>query len=528
MSTNIAWGKKLKGPEKQEVLEVSQILGISPDWLMTCMAFETGETFSPSIKNAAGSSACVDTDTEILTKQGWASWDALSIGDAIFSFNKHTQKIEHDNILDIITKISDNNYSISCRSFDSVTTHDHDWYLRKKYYNRVDVTEDLTKLTTEEIINLKSSHLYSFLHPCKDYVGTSPKISKKRKYLLILIGMICGDGSINKERGRIELVQSSKATPKRVKTVTHILSTIFPEGVSVDARKGKELIRWRFNTKQSRYLLSFFDTVWNSLNSIQRFVKKLNPDLLSELSPQEAKSLMCGYLFTDGHFCKSNKTISFRNTEKVIIDDFMHLAVLCGKNPRMVSVTKRDGTQHIFPNGKSYYCKDIYTVYLRRFKYTSANVRQLKIEHKNKKQLMWCPTTNNGTWIARRRGTVYITGNCGLLQFIAPTAISLGTTLAALAKMSFIEQMDYVEKYLRPYKSKMKSIDDVYMAILWPKAVGKPDDYVLFDSTNTKQYKAFIQNKGLDINKDGKIIKAEVCKKIRKMLDKGLSPEFYG
>ena len=66
------------------------------------------------------------------------------------------------------------------------------------------------------------------------------------------------------------------------------------------------------------------------------------------------------------------------------------------------------------------------------------------------------------------------------------------------------------------------------MAILWPRAVGKPEDYVLFDETNAARHKAYIQNKGLDMNKDGKIVKKEVCAKIRKMLEKGLTEEFYG
>ena len=52
----IAWGKKLKADEKAKVIEIASDLKVSPDYLMACMAFETGETFSPACKNAAGSS----------------------------------------------------------------------------------------------------------------------------------------------------------------------------------------------------------------------------------------------------------------------------------------------------------------------------------------------------------------------------------------------------------------------------------------------------------------------------------------
>ena len=57
MSTPIAWGKKLSGPEKQEVLTICGRLMIDPYWLMACMAFETGETFSPSVESRSGSHA---------------------------------------------------------------------------------------------------------------------------------------------------------------------------------------------------------------------------------------------------------------------------------------------------------------------------------------------------------------------------------------------------------------------------------------------------------------------------------------
>jgi hypothetical protein len=59
------------------------------------------------------------------------------------------------------------------------------------------------------------------------------------------------------------------------------------------------------------------------------------------------------------------------------------------------------------------------------------------------------------------------------------------------------------------------SLEDLYMAILWPVAVGKSNDYVLFSSPS----KAYEQNKGLDKNKDGNITKAEAAAKARDQLN---------
>lgn len=57
---NLAWGKKVSPTFAARVIQMCHQFGWELDhasWLMSCMAFESGETFSPSIRNAAGSGA---------------------------------------------------------------------------------------------------------------------------------------------------------------------------------------------------------------------------------------------------------------------------------------------------------------------------------------------------------------------------------------------------------------------------------------------------------------------------------------
>ena len=116
----------------------------------------------------------------------------------------------------------------------------------------------------------------------------------------------------------------------------------------------------------------------------------------------------------------------------------------------------------------------------------------------------------------------------GLIQFMRTTAIALGTTVEALAKMTVIEQLDYVYDFFKPFTGKLNTLGDVYMAILWQIAVGKPDSYVLFNKNDTKHPKRYAQNKGLDGNKDGVVSKAETVAKVLAKLEKGLSPKYFG
>lgn len=106
----------------------------------------------------------------------------------------------------------------------------------------------------------------------------------------------------------------------------------------------------------------------------------------------------------------------------------------------------------------------------------------------------------------------------GLIQFLKSTAEGLGTSTEALSSMTRAEQMKYVEKYLKPYKGRIKNQGDLYMAVHWPRAVGKSDDYVMYRE-GSNNYKA---NKGLDVNKDGTVTRAETLQRLRSVTGRKL------
>jgi hypothetical protein len=115
-------------------------------------------------------------------------------------------------------------------------------------------------------------------------------------------------------------------------------------------------------------------------------------------------------------------------------------------------------------------------------------------------------------------------GATGLIQFMPNTAQSLGTTTTKLAKMEAVDQLDFIEAYLRPFTGKMGDLASAYMAVLWPKAVSEPLSVVLFAHPK----KAYRLNKGLDVDDDGKVTKAEASAKVERLLVEGMRPENIG
>lgn len=108
----------------------------------------------------------------------------------------------------------------------------------------------------------------------------------------------------------------------------------------------------------------------------------------------------------------------------------------------------------------------------------------------------------------------------GLIQFMRATAIGLGTTVEALANMSDVEQLDYVEKYFLPYAGRLHTLSDVYMAILWPKAIGVPDSAVIFPAGSQE----YLANRGLDVDHDGAVTKGEAAAFVARALAEGMGP----
>lgn len=107
-------------------------------------------------------------------------------------------------------------------------------------------------------------------------------------------------------------------------------------------------------------------------------------------------------------------------------------------------------------------------------------------------------------------------GATGLIQFLPSTAKGLGTTTDALAAMSAVQQMKYVEEYFRRQQQvygKLDTLEKAYLAVFYPAAIKQPMDY-------TFPAPVWSANKVFDLNKDGKITKQEVANTISSVTDK--------
>lgn len=143
--------------------------------------------------------------------------------------------------------------------------------------------------------------------------------------------------------------------------------------------------------------------------------------------------------------------------------------------------------------------------------------------------LMACIAWESGRTFSAAIKNMAGSGATGLIQFMPSTAKELseyrGVTITTtkLANMSPEDQLTWVFHYFMLQIKRhgpISTIDDCYMAILWPSAVGKAATYPLFD--RSKKPTTYRQNAGLDENKDGIVTKYEAAEHVREMLTEGL------
>ncbi len=96
----------------------------------------------------------------------------------------------------------------------------------------------------------------------------------------------------------------------------------------------------------------------------------------------------------------------------------------------------------------------------------------------------------------------------GLIQFMSAAAADLRVSLNTLKNMSQLDQLLYVFRYfeMRMRAYKIKTLEDFYLAVFYPGAIGKSADTVIFESGT----KGYLQNRGFDADKDGKLTVGEI------------------
>ncbi len=314
---------------------------------------------------------CVSEDTECLTDNGWKFYHEIDINkDQIATFNIYDGNIEYL----VPKRIKSYDYNgdlirLKNRLQDHLVTPNHK-IVRKKFNSNEYVMEE-----AEALLKFKNGILIP-------NSGETGSIKEVEDHLVELIAWLVSEGNFSADskksnRERIAIYQSEK----NIENCDKIRGCLTRNDLEWDEFKrihgfAKEhaSIRFRINTEGSK-------RIRKTLSS-----KKV-PNWLKTLSKRQIKLFLETYIQGDGSVEKGR--IRIYSKDKEIKDSIQELCALVGWGT----------TNRIREN-------EVYTINIIRNQHTQ--VKLFKTQYKGK---VWCPTTKNGTFVARRNGKVFITGN---------------------------------------------------------------------------------------------------------------------
>jgi hypothetical protein len=127
--------------------------------------------------------------------------------------------------------------------------------------------------------------------------------------------------------------------------------------------------------------------------------KQITPAFLTLLTLSQAQLLYDTVMAADGHVqTRGGYSERWAQKDSGRVDGFQMLTAMLGRRTR-VATGSRCSTVAVYKNAL-------------------AQSKQFRTEMVRHDGLVWCPTTSTGTWMARRNGTTYWTGNCSQLYAV--------------------------------------------------------------------------------------------------------------
>ena len=340
---------------------------------------------------------CVDMETEILTRRGWLTYNQVTLNDEVLTKNPLTLRYEFHVPTRINIYPESNAPVVICETnaFSSAATLDHRWLATSRCSRkRVKVQR---MVTTEQLIESRGKMA---LHRTGDHDTPDGEFDDR---FLAIIGWYLTDSSLKYNRAGLPVYviigQSERANPTKCDRIRILIEGITAhhhfDGVD-------QFNQWRLDNAVSARLIALLPG------------RKLTAEFVFSLSQRQARLLMDEMRQGDGNVWRGAENwsdkVSLYAEDEVERDAIQTLVCWAGKasNSRWYDTSGARASNKLRkPITNS---KGCWVVSVLSRETTQMLPQQVRIVDDHR--LVWCPTVTNGTWIARRRGCVYVTGNC--------------------------------------------------------------------------------------------------------------------
>lgn len=340
--------------------------------------------------------ACVDEETEILTKEGWKKWNEITLEDEIATFNILDETIHYHKPYAI--------YKYEYKG--KLVVIENQWIAQHVTPNHRVLLKYLHRISSKPVPD-KYWH-YVEATNIRPYSGILIPLSGKYdgEYTIgiekaELLGWIIGDGYIDKNR-RVFIYQSKTANPDKVKRIENLLQKCNIPFSKYEHIRSYKNSNKKYNEVTFRFRAGEYRAFW------QWIFEWIDPETqrpkwkLLHLKNEELQALYKGLVMADGYKRVDGRE-AFIQKNSYVRKWFRTLCVHLGLR------TTEAKRSRISTMG---------TVYVTRKNYAQIHSSDFKecVREINYQGLVWCPCVPNTNFVARRKGSngryrIFITGN---------------------------------------------------------------------------------------------------------------------
>jgi hypothetical protein len=371
------------------------------------------------VEVTTGLMACVDPATEMLTEHGWRTHDRVAVGDLALTLNHETGQAEWQPVQAIsVYPVTDHPMlAIDGKAHSSLSTLDHRW--------PVVIAQSGGKRAWKQSGQVNTNHRFVTAAPGADL----PVEAKWTDAMVELVAWFYTEGSVDRRayrRGGLAIIsQDADRNPGHVGRIAAALTAVAGPPAATLLKSGPSRC-WgaegdstATEPPQQRQERAWTQTV-DANRNMARF--RLSHALTAELeaaapdrvpTPEFIRSLTAGQLelfltvsrLADGWTTNSG-TPMFSQGDARRVDPYELAAILSGRTPsRWSAITSRDPR---YADRPQHFCSITDRTTIQPHQPRSAGRRFETVSYTGD---VWCPTTPNQTWLARRHGRVYFTGN---------------------------------------------------------------------------------------------------------------------
>jgi hypothetical protein len=327
--------------------------------------------------------ACVDEETECLTAEGWKKYNELKIGELAAQFDLEAGTFSWGRIEDVFSYAVNNQEMVrsNTRDMDMLLTPNH----RCVVYRRHPRTRAYQKPLILSASSLRASHSFPTSAPWGEQL---PFADDPGKDWAELFGWYVAEGHQCRNSLDVEIYQSLAANPDRVVQIRSLLLSVAAEFLEATGKR-----EWRGRPAHQ----TVFRIKGYTAARLRQFCpeKKL-PESHLLWSTESASSLLRGLVEGDGNTRKDDRRCFIQKSYKTA-SDVQALAIRCGLSATLTG--RADGMNTVY-----------LTVHRMR-SFRGSNGRGSPPTRTTYTGIIWCPRLPQGTWVARRNGRVFVTGN---------------------------------------------------------------------------------------------------------------------